>query len=86
MTSGTNAFLLTQAWIYIYFAVNGTTAAPSFSFSNDTNTGMYLKATSRPAISAGSTDMMIIDNTNPLTPKTTFTGEVKAGLISGGTF
>ena len=86
LTSGTNAFLLTQAWIYIYFAVNGTTAAPSFSFSNDTNTGMYLKATSRPAISAGSTDMMIIDNTNALAPKTTFTGEVKAGLISGGTF
>jgi len=86
LTSGTNAFLLTQAWIYIYYAVNGTTAGPSFSFSNDTNTGMYLKATSRPAISAGSTDMMIIDNTNPLTPKTTFTGEVKAGLISGGTF
>jgi hypothetical protein len=86
LTSGTNAFLLTQAWIYIYYAVNGTTANPSFSFSNDTNTGMYLKATSRPAISAGSTDMMIIDNTNPLTPKTTFTGEVKAGLISGGTF
>ena len=86
LTSGTNAFLLTQAWIYIYYAVNGTTANPSFSFSNDTNTGMYLKATSRPAISAGSTDMMIIDNTNALAPKTTFTGEVKAGLISGGTF
>jgi hypothetical protein len=86
LTSGSNAFLLTQAWIYIYYAVNGTTAAPSFSFSNDTSTGMYLKATSRPAISAGNTDMMVIDNTNPLTPKTTFTGEVKAGLISGGTF
>jgi hypothetical protein len=86
LTSGANAFLLTQAWIYIYYAVNGTTAAPSFSFSNDINTGMYLKATSRPAISAGSTDMMIIDNTNALAPKTTFTGEVKAGLISGGTF
>jgi len=86
LTSGSNAFLLTQAWIYIYYAVNGTTAAPSFSFSNDTSTGMYLKATSRPAISAGSTDMMVIDNTNPLTPKTTFTGEVKADLISGGTF
>ena len=86
LTSGTNAFLLTQAWIYIYYAVNGTAGAPSFSFSNDTNTGMYLKATSKPAISAGSTDMMVVDNTNPLAPKTTFTGEVKAGLISGGTF
>lgn len=86
LTTGANAYLLTQAWIYIYYAQDGTEAAPSFSFQNDNNTGMYLKATSKLALSAGSTDMAIVDNTNPIAPKTTFTGEVKADLISGGTF
>jgi len=86
LTNGGEAYLLTQPWIYIYFGINGTATDPSHSFLSDTTTGMYLQASSRPAISAGGVDMVVIDRSNPGAPKTTFTGEVKAGLISGGTF
>jgi hypothetical protein len=86
LTNGGEAYLLTQPWIYIYFGINGTATDPSHSFLSDTTTGMYLQASSRPVISAGGVDMVVIDRSNPGAPKTTFTGEVKAGLISGGTF
>lgn len=86
LSDGTSLYTLTQSSTGLFYAANGTTGVPSFSFTNDTHTGLYLIGTSILGVTANSTQMIKVDNTNVLYPTTTITGEMKAGLISGGTF
>ena len=86
LSNGTNLFILSQSTVSAYYAINGSAATPSFSFLSDTHTGMYLDGTSILGLTANSTEIVRIDNTNTLAPLVTVNATLKAQLISGGTF
>jgi len=86
LSDGINLYPLTTSSSGIFYAVNGTAALPSFSFNNDTHTGMYLDGTSVLGLAANSTEMIRIDNTNTMQPLVTVNATINAQLIPGGTF
>ena len=86
LSDGTTLYVLTQATTGVFYASNGTAAAPSYSFTNDVTTGTYLVGTSVLGLSAGGTKLFQLDNSAPLSPQVSTTATFNAGLISGGTF
>tara|TARA_R110000868_G_scaffold15996_3_gene72344 strand:+ start:1542 stop:2816 length:1275 start_codon:yes stop_codon:yes gene_type:complete len=85
LTDGTSIYQVTQSVITGNFlANNGTAAAPTYSFTSDTNTGMYLNNPNVLGIVANGANMILVDNST--TPVVTVTGQLKAGSIQGGTF
>jgi hypothetical protein len=86
LTDGINLFTLTQSSTGLFYASNGTAALPSYSFTGDTHTGMYLAGTSVLGLSANSTEIINIDNSNILQPLVTVNATLRAQLIDGGTF
>ena len=86
LTDGLNVYILTSVGASTFFAANGTASAPSFSFLNDTATGLYLKSTAVLGLAANGTQMIAVDNSNPSSPHVDVTGLLTATLISGGTF
>jgi len=86
LSDGVNLYPLTQGSSGIYFASNGTAGSPSFSFNNDTSTGMYLVGSNVLGLTANSTNMINIDNTDTLNPLVTINARLVAKLINGGTF
>lgn len=86
LSDGNFLYVISQTTTTSFFAIDGSAASPSFSFINDNNTGMYLVGTSRLGLSANSTLMLDIDNTNTLDPQISTPATFNAGLIGGGTF
>jgi hypothetical protein len=86
LSDGTNLYLLNQGSSSVYYASNGSAGGPSFSFSNDNTTGMYLVGTSILGLAANGTQLIKIDGSNLLQPLVTVNGTLNAQLISGGTF
>lgn len=86
LSDGINLYALTTASAGNFYAANGTAGLPSFSFTNDTHTGMYLDGTSILGLTANSTEMIRIDNTNTAQPLVTVNATLNAQLIPGGTF
>ena len=77
---------ITQSTTSTYFASNGSQTNPSFSFTSDIHTGMYLQGTSKLGLTANSVLMLNIDNTNTGSPQISTPATLNAGLIPGGTF
>jgi len=69
-----------------FLADNGTAAAPSYSFTSNDTTGMYLENINVLGLSANGVALVHVDNSNPSTPNVRVNGTLKASLISGGTF
>jgi hypothetical protein len=86
LSNGSNLFVLSQSTVSAYYAINGSAGTPSFSFLSDTQTGMYLVGSSVLGLTANGIQMVRIDNTNTLAPLVTVNAELRAQLISGGTF
>lgn len=86
LSDGNFLYVISQTTTTTFLAINGSAASPSFSFINDNNTGMYLVGTSQLGLSANSTLMLEIDNSNVLDPQVSTPATFNAGLISGGTF
>jgi hypothetical protein len=86
LSNGSNLFVLSQSTVSSYYAINGGPTAPSFSFLSDTRTGMYLVGSNILGLTANGIEMVRIDNTNTLAPIMTVSAELRAELISGGTF
>jgi len=86
LSDGNFLYVISQSTTSTFLGINGTAAAPTFSFINDSNTGMYLVGTSVLGLSANSTLMFEIDNTNTLSPQVSTPAAFNAGSISGGTF
>ena len=86
LSNGSNLFVLSQSTVSSYYAINGGPSAPSFSFLSDTQTGMYLVGSNILGLTANGVQMVRIDNTNTLAPLVTVNAELRAQLISGGTF
>lgn len=86
LSDGNFLYVISQTTTNIFLAINGTAAAPSHSFISNTNTGMYLVGTNVLGLSANSTNMLRLDNTNTLSPQVSTPATFNAGLIGGGTF
>lgn len=86
LSDGNFLYVLSQTTTGVFLANNGSVSSPSFSFSSDSATGMYLPGSGIVALSANSTDMLVVDNSNTLDPQMSTPATFNAGLISGGTF
>ena len=86
LSDGEYLYPLTSATTGAFYASNGTAALPAYSFNSDTHTGMYLVSTGILGLSANSTDIIKIDNSNISTPLVTVAATLNAQLISGGQF
>lgn len=86
LSDGNNLYIISQSATTAFYANDGTEATPTFSFLNDTTTGMYLADIGVLGLTANGTEMINIDNTNPLDPQVSTPATFTAGLISGGTF
>ena len=93
VVDGGQIYSITQSSTSSFFAQDGTQSNPSFSFTNDTHTGMYLVGTSILGLTANSIRMLNIDNTNTLAPVISSPAEIRTsgkvtaiGGIFGGTF
>ena len=86
LSDGNNLYILTQTTTTTFLGANGSAASPTFSFTSDTETGMYLNATSNLRLSANATDMLILNATNLGSLQVSTPAQFNAGLIAGGTF
>lgn len=86
LSDGNFLYVLSQTTTGVFLANNGSVSSPSFSFSSDSNTGMYLQGSNILSLSVNSTDMLVINNTNTLDPQMSTPATFNAGLISGGSF
>lgn len=87
LSDGNLLYLLSTANSSVFQAIDGSASAPSYSFISDINTGMYLASSNQLGLSANGVEMLLLNNSNPLTPEistpASFTAE---GGINGGTF
>lgn len=86
LSDGLNLFPLTTASTGLFYAANGTASLPSYSFNNDTTTGMYLVGSSILGLTANGTKIVQMDNSNLSAPLVTVYATLNAELIGGGTF
>lgn len=86
LSDGSSLFPLTQSATGLYYAANGSAASPSFSFNNDTSTGMYLVGTGVLGLTANGAQIVSLDGSNSLDPQVNVTAQLNATLIAGGTF
>ena len=86
LSDGANLYILTQVGQGYYFADDGTVATPSFSFLNDTSTGLYLPSIHQLGIVANSIEMINVDASNTADLQISTPAQFNAALISGGTF
>jgi len=86
LSDGNFLYVISQSTTNTFLAINGSAGAPSHSFISNTTTGMYLVGTNILGLSANSTNMLRLDNTNTLSPQVSTPATFTAGLISGGTF
>ena len=86
LSDGQNLYSLTQSSSGLFYAADGSAAAPSFSFNNDTQTGLYLAGSGILGITANGTEIIDVDGSNLLQPLVTVHATLNAQLISGGTF
>lgn len=86
LSDGANLYILTQVGQGYYFADNGIETAPSYSFINDTSSGMYLPSVHQLALASNNSDVMLFNASNSADVQVSTIGQFNARLISGGTF
>ena len=86
LSDGATLFPLTSSSTGLFYASDGTEGSPSFSFNNDTGTGMYLVGTNVLGFSANSNQIIQADNSDLVNPIVSVNARLYAQLINGGTF
>jgi len=87
LSDGNQLIILSQSSAVYFYGADGSSALPTFSFLNDTSTGMYLSNTGILGLTANGADILILDNSIPSTPQiTTVANFAATGGIDGGTF
>jgi hypothetical protein len=86
LSDGTDLFPLTASSTGLIYASDGSAATPSFSFNNDTATGMYLVGTGVLGLTANGVELINIDGSDLLNPLVTINSRLVAQLIDGGQF
>lgn len=86
LSDGSNLFSLTSSSTGFFYAADGSAVTPSFSFNNDTSTGMYLTGTGILGLAANGINLVDVDGTNVTQPLVTVNATLNAQLIAAGTF
>lgn len=86
LSDGLNLYPLTASSTGLFYASDGSAGSPSFSFNNDTTTGMYLVGTGVLGLTANGMQIVQIDNSDTLNPQVDIAARLVAQLIDGGTF
>ena len=86
LSDGNQLFVISQTVTGTFSANNGSAAAPSYTFTSDTSTGMYLQGAAVLGFSANGTQMLAIDKSISGSPVVNSLVRLNAVLISGGTF
>ena len=86
LCDGNFIYVLTQVAVNNFYGQNGSAGAPSFTFTNDTTTGMYLQGVGILGLTANSVEMLSLNNSNPSNPIVSTPARFNASLISGGSF
>ena len=86
LTSGLNTYALIQTNANFFQAVDGNISGPSFSFLNDTGTGMFLNSTNNARLVSNGLVMLNMNAINPLDPQLSTDAEFTAARISGGIY
>lgn len=86
LCDGSNLYLLTQSTTGSLIGDDGTASAPTFTFTSDISTGMYLVAFNVLGFSANGTKILELDGTNPADLQINTNAQFNARLISGGLF
>ena len=87
LSDGNFLFVISQTTTTVFFANDGSAAAPSYSFLNDNGTGIYLDAVNILGLSANGVEMMLLDNTTPADPQISTPATFTAiNGIKGGVF
>ena len=86
LSDGQTLFTLTQTSTGTFYANDGSAAVPSYSFTNNTSTGMYLVGTNILGLTANGVQIAKFDNSNLLQSTVTLNARLVASLINGGTF
>ena len=76
LSDGQNLYSLTQSSSGLFYAADGTASVPSFSFNNDTSTGLYLVGSGILGVTANATEIIEVDGTNTLQPLVTVKGSL----------
>lgn len=82
----TLTILASQTTAGSYLANNGSEASPSFTFTSDTSSGMYLIGNHHLGLTANGTNMLDLDATNLSNLRLSTDAQFNAALIAGGTF
>lgn len=86
LSDGLTLYTLTQTSTGTFYANDGTEVLPSYTFTNDNHSGMYLVGTSVLGLTTNSVQIAEFDGSNLSAPVAKFTARVVADLIDGGTF
>ena len=86
LSDGVNIYSLTSAATNSFIGANGTATVPTFTFTTDPSTGMYLVGNHVLGLTANGTQILRLDGTNPGSLQISTAGTITAGLISGGQF
>lgn len=86
LSDGVSLTILSQSTTNTFYANSGTAVGPSFSFSFDASTGMYLVAANVLGLAANGVNIMTFDANNIADLVVTTQARFNAKLISGGTF
>ena len=87
LSDGNQLIILSQSSAVYFYGADGSASLPTFSFLNDTSTGVYLNNTGILGLTANGADMLVLDNSIPSTPTiTTVANFTATGGIDGGSF
>jgi hypothetical protein len=87
LSDGVNLSILSsQSAAGSFLANDGSAAAPAFSFTSDTSSGMYLVNNHELGLSANGVEMLNINATNLSNLQMSTDAQFNAALIAGGTF
>ena len=86
LSDGNFLYVLTQTTTGTFLANNGSAGAPSFSFTSDTSTGMYLFGSGVLGLSSNGVQILNLNGSNISDLQISTTATFNAGLIAGGVF
>jgi hypothetical protein len=86
VASGNTLYVISQTTTNIFYGANGSASLPTFSFTNNTTSGMYLIGTNNVGFTANSTNILTLNGTNTSALQVSTPATFTAGLISGGSF
>lgn len=87
LSNGNQLIILSQSSSVYFYGADGSAALPTFSFLNDTSTGMYLDSTGILGLTTNGFNILTLDGSIPSSPQiTTIANFTATGGIDGGTF